>query len=418
VRILSRKMDLLAAAFFFFLIISSSYLRGADFELGGYLKDFQVGFAPPGYADRLGLGNDLYGANFHTLRLEAGAGFSSVPLIPGELKLFAAYSLSAGVADRDFSRFLAGRGSAPDYRIDDLRPRLYPGPGREPESFSLGQNIDRFYLAWSGPLDIYLGRQPFGWGAARTINPTDVLVPFRFDELDKEERVGLDAARAIYPLGMMSEVDAGIILGEDGESENSAGYLRGRTYLRKTDISATVMAYRENLLAGFDLARSVGGSGVWVEAAWNRVEKERMKEEFYRVVAGWDRSFLKARLYTYLEYHYNGAGAEEAAGYYSNFERNPAYSQTGVFLLGRHYLLPSARWQFTPLVTGGGLLFINLADGSVLVSPTVEYNAAENFYVGGGGYLGFGKSSTDPASSESEFGDYGRLLYVSMRYYF
>lgn len=387
-------------------------VSAADFEIDGYFKNFQMNIEPPRYLSNGGAGADLLGANTIRLRIDGTANFSR------DLKLFASYTVSANVLESSLGRLLNISTAQPGYRIEDIRSRIFPAPGKDPGSLRLNQNLDRFYIAWSGPLDLYLGRQPFGWGAGKTVNPTDVLAPFRFDELDREKRVGLDAVRAIYPLGMMSEIDAGVILGEDAEPEKSAAYMRGRTYLARTDLSATFIVYRENFLAGLDAARSVGGSGVWLEAAYNRVENEYAEEEFIRLVTGWDRSFFQARMYAWCEYHYNGAGSQASSDYYMNLKSHPAYRESGIFLMGRHYLLPAATWRFTPLLSGTGQFLVNLADGSVLFAPALEYNIGKNLYVGGGGYLGFGGSSEPASQAESEFGEYGRVFYFSMRYYY
>ena len=379
-------------------------------EFDGYFKNFQMNINPPRYIS--GSGGDLYGANSTRLRMEADRA------VIEDLKLFAAYTVSANVLEEDLGTILNIGSAEQGYRIDDIRARLYPEAGSAPGCFRINQNLDRLYVAWSGPFDLYLGRQPFGWGAGKTVNPTDVLAPFRFDELDREERIGLDAVRMIYPLGMMSELDGGLILGKDAGAENSAAYIRGRAYLARTDLSATLIRYRENWLAGVDAARSVGGSGVWLEAAYNSVGNEKTEENFLRMVAGWDRSFFEARMYSFCEYHYNGAGTAESAEYYANIRAHPAFSQSGVFLMGRHYLLPGVTWQFTPLLSGSGQLFINLTDGSVLFYPSLEYNIGKNIYLAGGGYLGFGESSEGGTAAASEFGEYGRVFYFSMRYYY
>jgi len=416
-----QKTDTKWTLFFALLLLLALPLRspeGAAIDLDGYLKDFHVIFAPPDYADSLGLDDDFYNINIHRIRLDGSLTIPDESMLPFELKFFLSYSLSANIQNERLRTFLSDRAESPEYRITDPRSRIYPEPGSQAGSFGLRQNIDRCYIAVSGPFDLYLGRQPFGWGAGRTVNPTDVLAPFRFDELDREERVGLDAVRLIYPLGVMSEIDAGLILGKDAESSESAGYIRGRTYIKRTDISATVMNYRENLLVGMDMTRNIVNSVGWLEAAYNEVEGHNGKEDFLRLVAGWDRSFFRARLYSYIEYHYNGAGAGERDNYLSNFVNNPAYRESGIFLLGRHYILPSVNWQFTPLLTGTGRFFINLADGSVLFSPGIEFNASENFYIGGSGYIGLGRKSSGSLTSGSEFGDYGSILYLNMRYYF
>jgi hypothetical protein len=384
---------------------------GEGVDIDGYFKNFQLYIEPPQQPD-FPESSRLLGANITRARFESSAG------IGADLRLFAAYTVSASVLESSLRRIFNLSTANYGYRMDDIRPRIYPSPGDPPGSFRINQNLDRLYIAWSGAFDLYLGRQPFGWGAGKVINPTDVLAPFRYDELDREERAGLDAVRLIYPLGTMSELDAGAIAGADAAEENSAAYVRGRTYLARTDLSATLIRYRDNWLAGFDAARSVGGSGVWLEGAYNRVEDRSVSGEFLRLTAGWDRAFFRGRLYCWCEYHFNGAGAAESGRYHIEAASNPAFRQSGVFLIGRHYLFPGLRWQFTPLIGGACQLFFNMADRSVLLAPAVEYNIGQNLYAEAGGYLGFGNSSESGAVARSEFGEYGRVLYFSMRYYY
>ena len=69
-------------------------------------------------------------------------------------------------------------------------------------------------------------------------------------------------------------------------------------------------------------------------------------------------------------------------------------------------------------------MFINLNDGSVTLSPMLEYNIAENIYLGGGAYIGIGKRpelvdiASRAFSFHSEFGAYPAMFYTSFRVYF
>ena len=108
------------------------------------------------------------------------------------------YDVSPRIQDaRLFGPGLFAPGAAlSGYRLTDLRARLYPGPGEAPESFAVFHNLDRLMVTIkTGPADIVVGRQPIAWGSARIVNPTDLLAPFAFNELDKEERTGVDALR-------------------------------------------------------------------------------------------------------------------------------------------------------------------------------------------------------------------------------
>ena len=199
-----------------------------------------------------------------------------------------AYELSGrapGAPSSDASRLPA---PAPfDYRVKDLRTRLYPAPGAERRGFTITQNLDRAVVTISLPrADVYLGRQVVAFGSARVVNPTDVVAPYSPQALDKEERVGVDAIRLRVPVGMMGELDAGVIPGWDLSKKSGAGFVRGRFFSHGTDVYVMAMGFQDRLLLGVDLARSLGDAGAWLEAAWTRSSGGPV------VSAGFDRSRL------------------------------------------------------------------------------------------------------------------------------
>jgi hypothetical protein len=98
-----------------------------------------------------------------------------------------------------------------------------------------------------------------------------------------------------------------------------------------------------------------------------------------------------------------------------------------VYLLGRHFLAAGATWPVTLIFNVGGSVLVNLDDGSLLLSPTVEYNLLENVYLAAGAFVGFGDEPVSTAGNtsspaaidvESEFGSYSDVYYLSARYYF
>jgi len=85
------------------------------------------------------------------------------------------------------------------------------------------QNLDRLYATVAAPhFDLYVGRQAIAWGSARAVNPTDIIAPFLYTEIDTEDRVGVDAARLRIPAGALGEIDAAYVGGEDLEWGQSA----------------------------------------------------------------------------------------------------------------------------------------------------------------------------------------------------
>lgn len=348
------------------------------------------------------------------------------------MSLTLAYDFSPRVQDRSlFEEQALDLGFNPQsYRASDLESRLYPNEDEPAGSFAIFQNLDRAYVTINSSLaDVYLGRQAIAWGSARVINPTDVLVPYAFNELDVEDRLGVDAIRVRVPMGFMGEMDAGYVFGEDFEFENSAMFLRSRLNYRRTDISSMVISFRENLLTGFDLSRSIGGAGFWLEGGYVFVDvlksdDRNSEEDYFRGSTGLDYS-LRDGTYLFAEYHFNQAGASEPDNYLSRFEKT-AYTEGSVYLLGKHYLAPGVSCQLTPLIVLNGEALVNLTDPSAFLMPQVEYNIAEDIYLSAGVYLGLGKKPEYLASYvygpflrlRSEFGGYPDFYFTSFRVYF
>jgi hypothetical protein len=300
------------------------------------------------------------------------------------------------------------------YRAGDIKRTLYPDSPFPDETFRVEQNLDRAMLTYRArTFDLHAGRQPVAFGSARSVNPTDVLAPFPFNTIAKEERIGVDALRLKVPLGRMSELDTGAIFGDDAREEESAAYLRLKGYALGTDISVMAMRFRENSLYGLDIVRSVGGAGTWLEAA--HVFTNTPGNEYFSLSAGAEYMFTD-ELYAYLEYHRNGAGARNRLEYPLNLFKT-AYTEGGVYLMARDYIIPGISYQAAPLVSLSLSVMYNLEDSSALIAPAMEYNAAEDVYIGMGGFAGTGHMGSLPGQ-QSEFGSYADLWHASLSYYF
>lgn len=397
------------------------------FSFRGCIKGFSILFAPPAAGpDAAASSEPDLGSLNARLRLKLAFRLTAA------ISFDAAYDVSPRIQAARLFRdsFLVPGLERPPYRLADLRDRLYPGPGLTPRHFGLYENLDRLSLTIkTGAADIVVGRQALAWGSARVVNPTDVLAPFAFNELDKEERTGVDALRIRIPLAAMDELDAGFVAGDKLKAGNNAFYLRGKIHALETDISPLALAFRNHLLLGLDLARSIGRAGAWLEAAYvipDALLKNGPAEEpsYVRASAGVDYNF-NPKIYGFLEYHFNSAGRSEP-GEYAALRGTTPYRDGAVYLLGRHYLSAGTNIQISPLVALTGLLIANLNDASLAVSPALAVSLAENIDLGGGAYVGLGKSpGRDPGSEEpsgrrllSEFGAYPDMIYASFRVYF
>jgi hypothetical protein len=308
------------------------------------------------------------------------------------------------------------------YRLADLAPDLFPQPGSATGNFILSQNLDRAYVSGSFGLgDVTLGRQPVAFGSAKVINPMDVLAPFTFQALDKEERTGVDAIRIRTPLGDLGEIDAGWVLGGQGRPDMSAVFVKPRIHVLDTDVTPLIMKFRTHGLLGLDLTRSLGGASVWLETAcvaagW--FAQRNTAGDYWRVSAGADYN-LADGLYGFLEYHYNGAGEATPADYPADFAKS-AYAEGAVYLLGRHYLAPGLSYQLSPLLMVAAQALINLGDGSAFVAPSCSYSFADNVEVSGGFFLNLGRPAVQAPELEarSEFGMYPGIGFVETKLYF
>jgi hypothetical protein len=423
----TRKFPSFAAGLWLLLSLSAGPAISTELNLGGYDKTFFVVFDPPRYESPgfVPFPQRMMGLVDNRLRLNFQARFVE------SVSFSLSYSISSRIQDPSlFEGQLFPAGIELDrYRALDFRRQLYPQENSTQGSLGVFHNLDRACLSFrAGGADIFIGRQAIAWGSARVINPTDVIAPFTFEELDTEDRVGVDAVRVRVPTGFMGEFDAGWVFGRNFNLSRSAVFLRGKFYSGKTDISLLFLDFQNNLLAGVDIARAFGGAGFWVEGAYVLVKAlapnfEGAKKNYLRLTIGTDYSFRDGT-YAFVEYHYSGAGASQPQNYLQAIAK-PGVSEGAVYLMGRHYLAVGFSHQITPLLTLTTQALVNLGDPSCFIAPLLEYNLAENIYLSGGAFIGAGRGPRLLAQPfyptpvfQSEFGGYPDIFFSSLRVYF
>ena len=408
----SRLREIVVFAICLMIAIFSG-VADAGLRVGGYYKNFSTAFNSP-LPDA-----SMTGLVVNRLRL-------NLSYAPSDALSFAfAYDFTPRVQDPLlFSQSPIAVGIASSrYRVADFDALIYPSADESVSSVGIYHNLDRASVQFSTEFaDFSIGRDAIAWGSARIINPTDIIAPYTYDQLDTEDRVGVDAVRVRIPVGVMGEVDTGYIAGTNFDFDKSAVFLRTQLNAAETDFSILLLGFQRDLLVGLDVARGIAGAGFWLETAYVFTElfdnESETSADYLRTSIGLDYSF-GGETYAFIEYHFNGAGAKIPQNYLTNLERS-AYTRGGVYLLGRHYLAPGFTHQLTPLVSFSGQLLFNLSDPSTWVAPQIAYNIAEDIHLSVGGLISLGKRPEDNELTElqSEFGSYPNLFFSSFRVYF
>ncbi len=297
------------------------------------------------------------------------------------------------------------------YRIDDL-----PETVLSDDDLSTYQNLDRLNIQYHlQDGDLTIGRQALAFGSARMVNPSDVFIPYDLQALNTEYRFGIDAIRYQHYVTDFVYVDAGLIAGRNMNSENNAAFMRTHYSVNGHDLDFMIIQQQNSYLFSAGLQRAIGELGSWLETAY----LDSRLGSYWRTSLGIEYAFNE-HVFTMIEYHYNGAGSSDAHAYLVNAQTEP-YDRFGVYLLGKHYLMPSLSVTAGPLVTVGASVVWNVADDSSLLSVTAEKSWSENQYSQFGMSQGLGNELSGTADAllmESEFGGAPLMIYASYGVYF
>jgi hypothetical protein len=389
------------------IAIPAAAANAEGLEAGGSVRTYAVQTEYPGDGGKTSTVLSM-------LRLKISGEISDA--LKGEFAYEATPAYSDSTGDPASAAGLYG----PVYRYDDLNETLYPGSTEKDDRLVVLQNLDRAFLTYTHTkFDLYAGRQPIAFGSARAVNPTDVIAPYTYATIAKEERTGVDAVRVRVPTGEFTEADAGYIAGPEDDPGSRAVFLRYRGYVMETDVTVMAVSYGDNRMAGFDVARALGGASVWLEATYTKPADSPAytdDEPYVRATAGADHA-LSDTVYAFAEFHFNGPGTSKEDEYVSN-TRKAAYSEGAVYLVGRHYIAPGVSWDMTPLLKLTASALMNLDDGSALLSPSLEMSLSDETTASLGAYAGVGDGPGNFGVQRSEFGSYPDIYYASLKYYF
>ena len=251
-----------------------------------------------------------------------------------------------------------------------------------------------------GDVDLKLGRQRIAWGTGRFWSPLDSLNPVNPLALEREERVGVDAALLEAKLGPLSRASLVYAPAPDRGPASRALQWHGNT--AGVDASLVAGRLRGFDIVGMDVASQIGNVGVRAEAARLNPGDGR---GFNRWMAGADYSFANG-LTLSAEVYYNGAGSRDPAGY------DFAGLRSGrVTSLATRYAGLYASYEITPLVKWVTYVVRNADDRSRAVDSRLVWS------IGPATDLTFGVQRFTGAAG-SEFAALPSAFQVQLQWFF
>lgn len=216
-----------------------------------------------------------------------------------------------------------------------------------------------------GNVDLTLGRQRIAWGTGRFWSPLDILNPVNPLALEREERVGVDAALLEAKLGPLSR--ASLVYAPAPDRGPASRALQWHGNAAGVDASLVAGRLRGLDIVGMDVASQIGDVGVRAEAA-------RLNPDggpgFNRWMAGADYAFATG-LTLSAELYYNGAGSRDPAGYDFAGLRSGRLTS-----LATRYAGLFASYEITPLLKWMTYAVLNADDRSHAVDSRLVWSVA------------------------------------------
>lgn len=289
------------------------------------------------------------------------------------------------------------------------------------DNLNVGFGFDRLNLQFDfNKVRITVGRQAITWGVSYFWPALDLFAPFAPQQIDREYKAGVDAARVVVALGHFSELEIiGGVLGTSTERDGSVGALL-RWNVGSADVGFMGGRFHQDNVLGTFVTADVRGTGLRAELSWtdsgDPSDLALQRERFWRGSMGLDRQ-LTSRLNLTMETAWNGYGTCDPSQYLALIQAE-RYSRGEVTGLGRIYAGAALTWIIQPVLTVANSLLVNLSDASVLWVPTLQWSASDSLDVVAGGQVGLGPELSFEGEVESEYGLVPVSIFGSVRIYF
>lgn len=277
---------------------------------------------------------------------------------------------------------------------------------------TLSRDVDQAVLRYFGDTwELGLGRQPVTWGNAALFPVLDLWTTFSPFELDTGQKRGVDAARARVSIGLQHELDV-LVVDRGSPSDLSAG-ARWSMYLPRGDLQLVVAKAWTQGVGGLAWTHDLGEVALRLDAAAVLGDRPGDAAEWRaRGTAGLD--WFREKVQLGFELHHVGDGAAADANLLTANATLPAFARGELYLQRRWYAGVLVGWQARPVLSLSAAALVNLTDGSALLSPTLQYDVAQDVALSAGASVGVGRAPRwSTLTIPSEFGAIGAFGWVA-----
>ncbi len=275
------------------------------------------------------------------------------------------------------------------------------------DNYVLFTNIDRLSVKYTvKKFEFQAGRQRINWGRNLIWNPNDIYNSFSYFDFDYEERPGSDAILVQYYANYTSTIDLACKIDHNDDITLAAMYKFNKW---NYDIQFLGGIMTDDIVLGAGWAGQIGGSGFRGEFSYF-INTDDQVDTASTLIASidWDYTF-KSSLYVHLSALYNNNGTTGKAGMRQIFINEDITAKN--LTLARAGLFGQLSYPVSPLVNAGIASIFNPYDLSSFIGPSVDISLRDDLYL-------LLMSQIFTGTTGSEYGDYGALLYIRMKWSF
>lgn len=273
-------------------------------------------------------------------------------------------------------------------------------------SWILKSQADRLFSEIElGKLNIRIGRQRINWGIGLVWNPNDIFNTFSFFDFDYEERPGCDAIRLEYYTGNASSLQFAVSM---NRFEQITAAMMYRFNAQGFDIQCLLGKIPVYGTLGFGWAGDIFGAGFRGEMTWFKDIEVTNGDEHFLATLDLDYT-LSSGLYLHAAALFNSSGTTGLAGG-GNFLTLTNLSPLNL-TRARYSLFTSVNYPLSPILGLGFSSMFNPSDASLYFGPALDISLTENI-----GFLV--NAQIFEGEKESEFGNFGRLFFLRLKYNF